>query len=81
MGPEVWGIKSCYAKITKRLISLLFWPQKKSEEIAQVYVLVVCSLACVKVLICSIVGFPGMYAFHEAEKYGNMIDDKENLSP
>lgn len=75
------GIKSCYAKITERLRSFLFWPLKKSKETAQVRVLVVCSVACVKVLICSIVGFPGTYAFHEAERYGIVIDNKENLSP
>lgn len=48
---------------------------------AQVCVLAVCSVACVKVLICSIAGFSGTYALHKAERYGEMIEYKKDVSP
>lgn len=48
---------------------------------AEVCVSAAHSVACVKVLTCSIVGLSGTYTLHEAERYGEVTEDKEDLCP
>lgn len=57
------------------------YPVLATEEMranTQVCALSVCSITCVKALICSTEEFSEMHTFHEAETSGETIEDKQN---